>query len=138
MTRSKVAGVALVDPANRSAMWRILSLSYSRLYPQAVLIARQGAWSPRWMWWLAQVVASSAADWLRTNGGLIHQALASLRRHDPQQREGSGVSGYWVEQIPAQCVSDALPCGQSALDRVRYRCSGPNLRRGDVECAAVS
>jgi hypothetical protein len=31
---------------------------------------------------------------LRAMGGLIHQALASRRRHDPQQREGSGVSGF--------------------------------------------
>jgi hypothetical protein len=44
-----------------------------------VLIARQRAWSPRWMRWLAQVAASSAADWLRTKAGLIHQALASLQ-----------------------------------------------------------
>jgi hypothetical protein len=30
---------------------------------------------------------------LRTKGGLIHHAPASLRRRGPRQREGSGVSG---------------------------------------------
>ena len=69
---------------------RLLGLSYSAFVPSSCidrttrgLVTALGvvAWLK-----LPQVL-------LRTKGGLIHQALASLRRRGPRQREGSGVSG---------------------------------------------
>jgi hypothetical protein len=77
----------------------LLTRLLGRLQPQAVLVARQTLWSRHWVWRLAQDVATSAADWLRTGRSVC------LAKH-PVVHLGA------VHPPVLRCLGDGQPRGK--------------------------